>query len=272
MSFAFSIVNAFVKVLFPTKCLICGNFYCVNKHPDAFLSSPDRDLAESFHQLMAPILCPVCAQNYLPVQAPICPMCGMMFKSREGEDHICGECITSPKKFEIARASGIYDHSLLKVIHCLKYGGKIQLARPLGVLLFMAYRKMWDNHRIDLVIPVPLHLKRLKKRGFNQAYQLVRDWNNLAKILDPQSPAVQIDRRALIRHKKTEPQTGLGRKERITNMKNAFTVCDTSKIEGEKILLVDDVYTTGATVNECAKALLRAGAANVDVLTLARAL
>ncbi|PLX53179.1 MAG: hypothetical protein C0611_06545, partial [Desulfobacteraceae bacterium] len=85
-------------------------------------------------------------------------------------------------------------------------------------------------------------------------------------------PVIPVGGDILVRKRWTEPQTGLGRKERLKNIKNAFGVSDSSKVKGKKILLVDDVYTTGATVNECAKVLMKAGAACVDVLTLARAM
>ncbi|MDY6793050.1 MAG: ComF family protein [Thermodesulfobacteriota bacterium] len=196
----------------------------------------------------------------------------MMFKSREGDDHLCEDCIKQPKYFKIARAPGIYDQALMKAIHCLKYKGKIQLARPFGMLLFAAFIRFWDMDKIDLIIPVPLHSKRIKARGFNQAYLLVRKWKQLAMALSAETPAVTIDRNILVRKKWTEPQTGLGRKKRLKNIKNAFSVNNCSKIAGKRILVVDDVLTTGATVNECAKTLISHGAKRVDVLTLARAM
>jgi len=225
-----------------------------------------------FDRLFSPYLCSTCLARYAPVESPICIRCGIMFKSREGDDHLCGDCIKEPKRFKIARAPGIYDRTLMKAIHCLKYRGKIQMARPFEMLLFAAFVRFWDIKNVDLVVPVPLHLKRLRERGFNQAYLLVRNWKRLAMDLKIEMPDITIDRNVLVRSRWTEPQTGLGRKKRMKNIKNAFKVNDCSRIAGKRILLVDDVLTTGATVNECAKTLIGDGAKRVDVLTLARAM
>jgi ComF family protein len=194
-----------------------------------------------------------------------------MFTSREGEDHLCGECLESPKKFRTARAFGVYDKALMTLIHCFKYNGKIQLACPLGKLLLSSFNLYWNLNSIDMIIPVPLHVKRFRTRGFNQAFLLVKDWDKIAATWNVKLPVMQIERHALVRNRWTEPQTGLGRKKRMANIKNAFSLKNSPKIIGKRILLVDDVLTTGATANECAKVLLRGGAGQVDVLTLARA-
>ncbi|MBU4415462.1 MAG: ComF family protein [Proteobacteria bacterium] len=192
-----------------------------------------------------------------------------MFKSRIGDDHICGECIKSPKKFRMARAVGIYEGTFMKTIQRLKYKGKIQLTRPLGMLLFFVFIKYWNNKKIDIIVPVPLHIKRFRKRGFNQAYLLIRDWFSYADAFNVKLHS-KIERDALVKNKQTEPQTGLDRKQRLANVKNAFSIDSSSKIAGKSILLIDDVYTTGATADECTKVLLNEGAKAVDVLTLAR--
>lgn len=123
-----------------------------------------------------------------------------------------------------------------------------------------------------MVIPVPLHERKLRIRGFNPSFLLVRNWARIFEMLNGHLPVIPVEKDILARKKWTAPQTGLGRKERLQNIKNAFAVKDTSKINGKKILLVDDVYTTGATANECAKVLLKGGSKQVDVLTLARAM
>ena len=111
----------------------------------------------------------------------------------------------------------------------------------------------------------------MRMRGFNQAFLLIRHWRSLAGMLPVSRPAIKIDQQTLIRTKRARPQTGLSRKKRLTNIKNAFRLQRSKTISGQRILLVDDVYTTGATVNECAKVLLHGGAESVDVLTLAQA-
>jgi len=267
-------------VFFPAKCLACRSFF----NPEAkqggrlfenyFQDEPFFNSSKKaiFEGLMTPFLCSICSADFLPVESPFCSGCGIMFKSREGEDHFCGECLGSPKRFNIARAPGIYDHALLEAIHLLKYRGKIQLARPLGMLLFFSFIALWDEKSIDVVIPVPLHVKRLKKRGFNQSFLLVKDWGSFAKAIDIGLSHMHIESHLLIRNRWTEPQTGLDRKKRKANIKNAFRIRDAEKLNGKRVLLVDDVYTTGATVDECSKVLLSSGAGQVDVLTLARAM
>lgn len=139
------------------------------------------------------------------------------------------------------------------------------------MLLFSAFINFWGINSIDIIVPVPLHIKRFRKRGFNQAYLLVRDWKQIAENLNLGLSNIRIDTNVLIKSRRTDPQTGLDRKKRMTNIKNAFSIRDQAIIKNKRILLVDDVYTTGATANECAKALLRGNAEYVDVLTLARA-
>ena len=220
--------------------------------------------------LMATFLCPSCSRGFLSIETPICNNSGIMYKSREGEDHICGECIVSPRRFRIARASGVYDQAFMEVIHCFKYKGRVQLARPLGMLLFSTLIRYWGMSSIDIIMPVPLHIKRLKKRGFNQAFLLIKDWEDIARSLNVEIPYIREADYFFTRSVWTEPQSGLGKKKRMANIKNAFSIEDSSKVFDKRILLVDDVYTTGATVDECAKVLLRGGAKQVDVLTLAR--
>ena len=291
------------EVLFPTQCLVCRSFFpggaaqCINlKNPlrqlkdlgpdtmlpgiwahNNFMSAEHANnfpgnIQKIFGTLMSPFLCTTCSALFLPVESPMCSKCGIVFKSRQGEDRVCGHCIEAPKSYGMARSAGVYDKTLMSVIHCLKYKGKIQLTSPLGTLLFNVFIRYWNPKHIDMVIPVPLHERKLRIRGFNPSFLLVRNWPRIFEMLNGHLPVIPVEKDILARNKWTAPQTGLGRKERLQNIKNAFAVKDTSKINGKKILLVDDVYTTGATANECAKVLLKGGSKQVDVLTLARAM
>ena len=257
------------KAIFPTRCLACGSFFHDDQHHTAGSFSNSGLMV--FERLMDPFLCSTCSFGFFPIVSPICPFCGIMFKSRQGEDHLCEECTESPKSFGIARSVGIYQKALMDAIHCFKYKGKIQLARPLGMILFNSFISCWDTNHIDVIVPVPLHNKKLKIRGFNPSLLLVRDWKLFASLQRIEIPNMLVVRDVLIKKRWTEPQTGLIRKKRLKNVKNSFGIKDSSRIEGKRILLIDDVYTTGATVDECSKILLKGGAANVDVLTLARA-
>ena len=261
-------VLAIKHAVFPNRCLACGSLFHVRAPTKEKVFSDD--MAYMFERLMAPFLCSTCSFGFQTIKPPLCPWCGIMFKSRQGEDHPCGECTTSPKSFRIARSAGIYDKGLMHAIHCFKYKEKIQLARPLGMILFSSFAGHWDTNGIDAIVPVPLHHRKLKIRGFNPSLLMVRGWKLLASTRPVNLPNPPIVRDVLVKIKWTMPQTGLARKKRIQNVKNSFAVRNSSKVKGKRFLLVDDVYTTGATTNECAKVLLKSGARYVDVLTLAR--
>ena len=266
---ASEIKNILLKTIFPPKCLICRKLYL---HQPPLNSEPAKTdpLSFTFPNLLAPIFCPTCAQQFTPVESPFCTTCGLMFKSREGEDHRCEVCLRRPRHFHKVRAFGLYDQSLREAIHLLKYNGKLQLARPLEILLWHTLVRYWSPEEIDLIIPAPLHMRRFRKRGFNQAYLLMRHWPRMAAAENRTLPPEKIARTALIRHRRTPHQVKMDREERQSNIRNAFTVPDPKRIQDKFILLVDDVYTTGATADECARTLINVGAARVDVLTLAQ--
>jgi ComF family protein len=147
------------------------------------------------------------------------------------------------------------------VLQQYKYQRDVWLARPLGALV--AARAPFDPDDYDVIMPVPLHVQRLRWRGFNQAQLLARPLARAVRLpLDPH---------ALHRVRPTRPQVDLDETQRRHNVAGAFRVARTDRVAGRRILLVDDVFTTGATVNECSRVLLRAHAKQVDVLVLARA-
>lgn len=271
--------DVFKGALFPLTCLMCGQLYL--QRPgwrNAFKKSVPFDetaqappSASLFGSLMACYVCPACAQQFTPIESPCCSCCGVMFKSREGMDHLCGECLGSKRYFGMARAVGVYDQALMAVIHGFKYGEKVSLAAPLSILLLSTYHHFWHDRPMDVVVPVPLFGRRLRKRGFNQVYLAIKYWEDRKWRGAPSKPPA-VAREALRRKRSTPPQTGLGRRERMQNVKNAFEPGVSHAIVEKRVLLVDDVYTTGATVRECAKILLKEGAETVDVLTLARAM
>jgi ComF family protein len=159
---------------------------------------------------------------------------------------------------------GAYDGSLQETIHRWKYQGKITLTSFFGEWMTEGIYHYWDPNLFDLLIPVPLHPQRLRERGFNQALLLVRELSRRTGI--PHR------KRVLQKRKLTIPQVNLSGIEREKEVRGSFHVIGREEVEGKTILLVDDVYTTGATVNECSKVLVAAGAERVDVLTLAHAL
>ena len=275
----YRVYQIFQEAVFPPKCLVCDAFYRIPKPGRQGISS-DSDPDEVARPLsvrnqaeisLATCLCPNCLADLIPVESPLCSCCGIPFKSRLGQDHYCGACIASGNNFGIARSPLVFDRTITEVIHSFKFRGKIQLARPLGELLWTAFAFFWDIARIDIIMPVPLHPNRFRQRGFNQAYLLIRDWPDLAAHHFCDFSHIRIERDVLIRTRPTDPQSALGRTQRALNIKNAFGLDREETFRGKNILLVDDVYTTGSTVNECGRVLLKHGARKVDVLTLARA-
>lgn len=163
------------------------------------------------------------------------------------------------------------------MIQDFKFHGKIHLAEPFGLLMLHVFHDMYAQNSQeeavpDTIIPVPLYAERLRMRGFNQAYLLADRFVNLRdRHAGSGSHPLKADRTVLLRCRRTIPQTGLNKSRRKTNIAGAFRVEFPEKAAGKHILLVDDVYTTGATADECAQILIHAGAFRVDVLTLARA-
>ncbi len=267
------IVRSLTDAFLPVRCASCRSFLQTNRDdPDApRFTENDTGAFSGGEHILSSVVCGQCLSDFEPVESPLCTACGIPFKSREGDDHLCGECLRRPRHFRRARAAAVYTPVMMALVRAFKYNGKIQLAQPLGVLLASTYRRFWPEADIELVLPVPLHHRRFRHRGFNQAYLLVKDWAGPDSPLAGLSPAVVIAKEVISRIRPTASQTGLGRQDRLRNIKKAFRVDKKSLIEERCILLVDDVYTTGATADECAKTLLKSGAARVDLLTLARA-
>jgi ComF family protein len=198
------------------------------------------------------------------IRTPLCKRCGIPFYTELGEDHLCGRCIDSPPPFTAARAAAIFDGPVRELIHRLKYNRRVQHRLPLARLAVRRLTSFIAESGADLVIPVPLHVKRLRQRGFNQAVLLgeiaAREWE------------LPLMRRNLRRIRWTEPQINLSLAERLANVRGAFSVSEPLLIRDKRIILVDDVYTTGSTVSECSRVLTAAGASEVFVVTIARAM
>jgi ComF family protein len=163
----------------------------------------------------------------------------------------------------MARAAAIYEAggTMRQAILLFKYGGRRTLARHLGRLMVEAAGSLFDPNRFDLLVPVPLHPKRERPRGFNQAMLLAKECGT--------GWGLAVGHRVLYRTRATEAQSG-GRREREENVKGAFAVRQPDRVKDRRLLLIDDVFTTGATAGECARTLLAAGAVEVGVYTLAR--
>lgn len=227
------LISGFLNILYPSQCPACGN------PSDTFRTSP---------------ICSSCWSKIERFAGPSCALCGLPFASEYAA--VCGQCTTKRPPFSKVIFYGIYEGVLAEAINQLKFHGLRRLSKPLGTLLLNC-----DLPVIDGMLPVPLTLKGLRERGFNQSLLM-------AKVLSKKLQ-VPLFMDILCKKKETLPQIGLSKKERSTNLKNAFEV--KGDIKGLRLLLIDDVMTTGATVTECSKALMNAGAQEVIVLTLARA-
>ena len=234
--------RALLDIVFPPLCHACKEFI-----PDA------GDLH----------LCTTCRGEVHSVSSPLCTVCGVPFATPGGIDHPCGACLVTHPRFAAARAPVLFDGVARDLIHRFKYDKKVHLARPLALLTKEALTSFVASLSADLLIPVPLHRRRLRERGFNQAVLLCRP---LAKAWN--IPLV-VDNLQRIRW--TEPQVTLSASEREANVRGAFALADPAAVRGRKVILLDDVYTTGSTVAECSRVLRQAGAEVVYVITVARA-
>ncbi len=196
------------------------------------------------------------------IAAPFCPRYGTPFAVDLGVGTLLSaRAIADPPAFSRGRAVALYDGVARELVHKLKYGDRLDLAGIMGRMMAASGRDLIAE--ADCVVPVPLHRWRLWRRRFNQAALLAR---TVAR-----AEGKPLELRALSRVKATRSQVGLTRAARARNLQGAFKVPDAARprVAGRKILLVDDVSTTGATGNAAARALLRAGAASVDLLTFA---
>lgn len=198
----------------------------------------------------AELLCSTCAAE-LPVLPEPCPRCAL--PSPAGA--VCGSCLNHPPHFDGTLALWRYEFPCDRLLHALKYRARLALAGYFARSLVSRALP-----RVDLVVPMPLHSRRLAERGFNQALEIAR---GVARHL-----GVKIEPRVVLRVRDTVPQTGLPYEERAKNVRGAFR-CDLG-LAGASVAVVDDVMTTGATLNEVARVLKRAGARRVENLVIAR--
>ncbi len=230
---------AALDLLFPPRCQACL----------AFRPQPLCDECRSTFQLIAP---------------PFCDQCGEPLPGSQAGTK-CAACRRDQFYFIAARSAARFEGRLRSAIHAFKYDGRTHLAGPLGALMAEC---LLDPVRglpiatIELVVPIPLHLQRQRQRGYNQSELLGREV--------AQRVGRTLDAHCCRRTRPTVDQIGLSARQREDNVRGAFTA-EGDALRGRVVLLIDDMYTTGATMNECARALRRAGAADVYGLTLARA-
>ena len=261
------LADGLLAVVFPTSCVLC-----------------DRELAEASWSGV----CGTCWSNLDRWSGAACARCGLPIASEQPfESHggvaasapphiLCSQCRTEEYEFDLARSYGLYGGKLRAAILQLKFHHYDRLGRRLGELLVLLWSSVEENaadaEEAPLIVPVPLHSSRRRERGFNQAELLAR---GLARALTHREipahrAAPRVEARGLRRARATAPQTGLSLSVRQSNVRGAFVVESPQRFRDRRVVLVDDVMTTGATASACAAALKRAGARQVMVLTLAR--
>ncbi len=212
-----------------------------------------------------PLFCSSCWHRIVPLHQPGCARCNRPFPSRIASayspTHVCQACAAKPPAYTKAWTLYAYLSPLQDAICLFKYRGKLALASALAQLMI---DRLPSIPAVDVLMPVPLHPTRLREREFNQSLLLADRVG--ASLNRPVSYA------NLIRSVPSPPQTMLSRRGRLKNLRGAFRLQEPDSIQGKRILLIDDVYTTGTTVNECAKTLRKAGSSDVFVLTLARSM
>lgn len=233
-------IEGVMDFFFPSQCLLCH--------------SPGKEL-------FCGALCPSCLQGCPPLHSPRCPCCALPFATIGGGDHLCGECLLHPPDFSLTVAAGLYEETLRSAIHRFKFDGLLSLDRPLTHLLDRAWQRKAAAWTPDLILPVPLHPSRLRQRTYNQALLIARELGRQQKVT--------VDPSLLIRLLPTVAQVGLSAPARQKNLCGAFAL--TRRLSGERVLLVDDVMTTGTTARICATTLLSGGAGEVAIAVLARA-
>lgn len=206
-------------------------------------------------------LCCECLKNLTPLPPSRCHCCSLPYQNSTAIGHLCERCLRRPPAFAAVFAVGLYQGSLREAIQRFKYRGRPLLDRQLGRLLAESLSKGHGETQPDLLVPVPLHPSRLRQRGFNQALLLCRELSRTSGI--------PMESEALRRIVATQPQQQLSAEQRWRNLCHVFAA--SGHFSGKQLLLVDDVLTTGATADACARVLLNAGAAAVSVAVVARA-
>lgn len=236
---AVGLAERLVAIVYPPSCIACR-----------------RATAE------AQGLCPACWREMGFISRPYCERLGTPFPVDIGAALLSPAAMADPPVFARARAVCRHGGTARELVHRLKYGDRTELAASMGRMMALAGRELLAD--AEVIVPVPLHRSRLWRRRFNQAAALA---GAVGRIV-----GLPVEMHALLRARRTEPQVGLTRDQRRLNLQGAFAIgpAAPATVEGRRVLLIDDVLTTGSTANAAARALLRAGATAVDVLTFSR--
>jgi len=253
-----AVVDDLATTFFPADCRVCGG-----PLTGAGISPLCKECVEALREQTAE-LCARCGEAL--------DLDGLRFtRQMQGEAVLCGPCRQVPPEFERAAAWGEYNAGMREAIQLLKFERMETVARPLGRLLAKVIERMGAEGmgRELTVIAVPLSRAKQRRRGYNQSVLLANE--AMRALEDNGAWSLRAGHRAMVRTRETESQFGLSTHARRRNLRGAFTVTDPEAVSGRAVLLIDDIYTTGATARECARVLRQAGAAEVWVATVARA-
>lgn len=263
-----SLAHTVMNMVLPGKCRLCRRFTVNAPATLAALNFGARPVPQmALFKVLVHNLCRHCAGKFKTVSAAACPRCGC-----EPENGVCINCQKHPLYY-VDRCMSLlcYDSDIGPVIKRFKYGGDLYVNRFLSQCLLAGLTLNAPKGVFyDFIAVVPLHPKKQRARKFNQNERLLQYWRRLGfKNIDCLCKSA-LEQKLLIRSKHTRPQAGLDAAARALNVSGAFEVKDRRVLNGLNILLVDDIVTTGATVENCAKALKTQGAARVDVISIAR--
>jgi ComF family protein len=227
---AYKLGRVLLDILYPPFCVGCGQ--------------------------VGTMYCPACRDTTSNIHPPVCPRCGRPQET----SRLCRQCVVAPPSIDGIRSVAFFEGALRSAIHQFKYGYVRDLAEPLGEMLISYWRE--TPLPADVIVPVPLHARRIRERGYNQAMLLAQRLGSALRI--------PVQAGCLRRTRYTVAQTRLNAQERSRNVEGAFA-CVGPDVRGKRVLLIDDVCTTGATLEACSRALWEGGAGSVWALTVARA-
>ena len=209
-------------------------------------------------------VCLTCRHKVRFITPPFCERCGLPYEGEITTGFVCGNCQDMELHFRSARSAVTSGEFVLEIIHRYKYRGALWFEPFLAALLLSQAGSELSREKWDLIVPVPLHPAKRRERGFNQAERLA------ARLAE--STRIHLNTKVLRRVESTDSQTRLTREQRAANVRNAFVARPNTKLGGARVVVLDDVFTTGATTSACAKVLRSVGAGEVCVWTVARGL
>ena len=233
----------FINLVLPPRCFLCG-----------------KVLGDDYG------LCDECFSEMNLIRRPLCYECGQPLETALAGKHklLCGHCLKPHRKiFRMSRSACAYDELSKKLILDFKFYDKTDLASFLAKMMFVAGQDIFEAG-VDLIIPVPLHLTRMIERKYNQSALLAVELGKLARVC--------VETQILTKVRKTKQQVDCSGEERLRNLRGAFALQQGEKLKGKRLLLIDDVLTTGSTLKECAYVLKKAKPKSIDILTIARVL